>query len=160
MNQNSQIHSALKWITNILDRLEIPYQIVGGLAAICYGSTRTLHDIDMYVPGKSISKLQTEVQDYVEFGPAHHKGENWDLVLMKLNYHGQQIEIGDADHTKYFDSRTQQWTKEEINFNSSSIGEFEGIKLPVMPKQQLVEYKNRLNRKVDQIDLKGILHHE
>lgn len=134
--------------------MDIPYQIVGGLAAKCYGSTRPLHDIDLYVPSKEISKLEEELIEYIEFGPEHHQDENWDLVFMELRYNDQQIEVGDADNTKYFDSLSQRWIKEEVNFSASNIIEFEGIELPVMPKKALVRYKQRLNRKVDRIDIK------
>lgn len=153
MNKKTDIKTTLKWITNILNRLDIPYQIVGGLAAKCYGSTRPLHDIDFYVHGKEMSKLEEKLTKYIEFGPKQHQDENWDLIFMKLSYNGQQIEFGDADNTKYFDSQSQKWIKEEINFEESNLIEFEGIKLPVMPKQNLIEYKQRLNRQVDQIDI-------
>ena len=154
MNSKSDVYIALKWITDTLNLLDIPYQIVGGLAAKCYGSTRPLHDIDFYVPGKDISKLEEELTEYIEFGPEHYKDERWDLVFMKLSYNGQLVEFGDADNAKYFDSQSQRWIKEEINFSESNIIEFEGIELPVMPKKSLIQYKQRLNRKVDQIDIK------
>jgi len=153
MNKKSDFYKALKWLTDVLSHLHISYQIVGGLAAKCYGSTRPLHDIDLYVPGKDFSKLENEHIEYIEFGPKYHKDEHWDLDFMKLNYDGQEIEIGDADHTRYFDSQSCQWIKEEINFSGSNIIEFEGITLPVMPKQDLIKYKQRLNRKVDRIDI-------
>lgn len=154
MNEESDSNIALKWITDLLNRLDIPYQTVGGLATKCYGSTRPLHDIDFYVPGNEIPKLEKELTEYIEFGPAHHRDENWDLVFMKLNYNGYQIEIGDASRARYFDSQSQQWVKEEINFSESDIIEFDGINLPVMPKQDLMRYKQRLDRKVDRIDLR------
>ena len=153
MNKNSDFYIALKWITDILSRMDVPYQVVGGLAAKCYGSTRPLYDIDLYVPSKEISKLEEELTEYIEFGPGRHQDKNWDLVFMKLSYNDQQIEFGDADNNKYFDSQSQRWIKEEINFSESNIIEFEGIALPVMPKQALIEYKQRLNRKVDRIDI-------
>lgn len=156
MAKKSDFYIALKWITDILNRLEIPYQIVGGLAAKCYGSSRPLYDIDFYIPSKGISKLEEELTEYIEFGPERHKDEKWDLVFMKLKYDSQQIEFGDAGNAQYFDSHSQQWIKEEINFSDSTILEFEGIKLPVMPKEALVTYKQRLNRRVDRIDIKEI----
>lgn len=145
MDNNSPLHITLKWITDILNQLNIPYQVVGGLAAKCYGSTRPLHDIDFYVPSEGISKLEHELEDYLIFGPEHHQDENWDLVFMKLCYNGQQIEFGDADNTKYFDSQSQTWVREDINFKESNLVEFEGMELPVMPKQNLLAYKQRLN---------------
>lgn len=156
MDYISKTHKALKWIIGVLNRLEIPYQIVGGLAAKCYGSSRPLHDIDIYVPGKTMPKLSEELIDYIEFGPVHHKDENWDLVFLKLKYKGRQIEFGNADTAKYFDTKSNQWVNAKIDFYNSTEIEFEGLKLPVMPREQLIEYKRRLNRTVDQIDLKEL----
>jgi predicted nucleotidyltransferase len=91
MNKKSDFFIALKWITDMLNHLDIPYQIVGGLAAMCYGSTRPLHDIDFYVPGKDISKLEEELAEYIKFGPEQHQDENWNLVFMKLSYNGPVV---------------------------------------------------------------------
>ena len=67
--------------------------------------------------------------------------------------------IFDADSTTYFDSQSQRWIRVEINFSESNIERFEGIMLPVMPKQDLITYKQWLDRKVDRIDIKEMQHH-
>lgn len=41
--------AALHWIVGKLTSRNIPFAIVGGLAAIAYGSSRSLNDIDMDV---------------------------------------------------------------------------------------------------------------
>ena len=156
MNNKSNFLVALKWITDKLIELDIPYQIVGGLAAKCYGSTRPLHDIDFYIPGKYITILENELTEYIEAPPEHLNDENWDILFMKLRYNGQQIEFADADTARYYDSRSQLWIKQEINFTESTLIEFEGIELPVIPKQDLIQYKKRLDRKVDRIDIMEI----
>ncbi len=156
MDKISKVRNTLMWITEILNKMNIPYQVTGGLAAKCYGSTRDLHDIDIYVPNESISKLEQRLDRYLKFGLEHYRDENWDIVFMKLHYNGQQIEFGDADSAKYFDSQSQEWIKEEIIFEKSVLIEFEGIELAVMPKQQLIDYKQKLNRSVDQMDIKEI----
>lgn len=156
MTNRPDIQHTLAWITGILDRLEIPYQVAGGLAARCYGSERPLHDIDFYIPGSSFEKLQDKVSEYVEFGPRHYRDEHWDIIFMKLDYHGRQIEFGDADHTRYYDAHTEQWIREEVDFSASEMITCEGIELPVMPKQQLIDYKRRLNREVDRRDVNDI----
>ena len=156
MNLKSEFHIAFKWIIDTLHSLDISYQVVGGLAAKFYGSTRPLHDIDFYVPHESFSKLEQELKEHIVFGPKLHQDENWDLVFMKLNYKNQLIEFGDADNTKYFNSDSQRWVKEKIDFAEPNVIEFEGIEVNVMPRQKLIQYKQRLNRKVDQIDIREI----
>ncbi|MGD8428498.1 MAG: hypothetical protein PVH63_12775 [Balneolaceae bacterium] len=157
MQEKSSLVIAIKWIKGLLNRLTIPHQIAGGLAAKCFGSSRPLHDIDIYVPGSTLKKLETELQAYIEFGPAHYCDEHWELTFMKLNYKGQQIELADADDARYFNSVKNQWVEADIDFTQSVIIKFRGIKLPIMPKKDLIEYKQGLNRTVDQIDVREIL---
>src|SRR5690348_12670369 len=48
--KNKDTKSALHWIVNILKKLNINFQIAGGLAANIYGADRPLHDIDIDIP--------------------------------------------------------------------------------------------------------------
>lgn len=151
-----QIKRALEWITGILTRLDIPYQVTGGLAANLYGASRDIHDIDIYVPGEAMGKLEEELQTYIEFGPTHYTDRHWDLVFMSLDYSGQKIEFADADRVHYFDSENRRWVRKSIKFEKSETKEFHGIEVPVMPRDQLIDYKRRLNREVDRQDLSEI----
>ncbi|WP_319018089.1 hypothetical protein [Gallaecimonas mangrovi] len=45
-----QVTQALNWLTALLARQQLPYQIVGGLAAHLYGGSRPVADIDLYIP--------------------------------------------------------------------------------------------------------------
>lgn len=149
-----QPKKAVKWIVEILKRNRIPFQIVGGLAAKAYGAKRTLFDIDIYVPEKYMDKVVSETKKYIVWGPRHVKEKNWDLEYMKIIYAGQRIEIGSPEKTKLFDKGKRKWFQEKINFSKSEIKEVFGVKIPVMPKRQLILRKTRLGRKVDKIDLK------
>lgn len=130
--------------------------MVGGLAARCYGASRPLNDIDLYVPGSSWNQLQFELRDHIILGPIHHVDRHWNIIFMKVNYLGQQVELGDADHTWYFDHRSQRWVREQIRFSESVPIEYDGITLPVMPRTQLIAYKRRLGREVDRMDIRQI----
>jgi hypothetical protein len=147
---------ALRWIVDILNRHQVPFQIVGGLAARAYGATRLLHDIDLYIPMSRFPDIQPDVADYVIWGPEHQKDGHWDLVYVKIDYDGQRIEIGDGDNTKIYDAKTGSWIKQKIDFAGFEMIELYGVVVPVIPKQQLIKYKTILSREVDDMDLSQI----
>ena len=152
--------AALTWIVDILDKYGIPYQVEGGLAANCYGSTRKLVDIDIFIPSFGFDKISKDVKGYVDFGPVFHTGTHWRLVYQILNYCGQQIEICDAGKAKYLDTRNNTWIKRDIDFTKAeTIGIF-GISTKVIPKDDLLEYKSRVNREVDIIDIDQITNNQ
>lgn len=87
--KNNQAIDALRWVVNILDNNNIPYQIEGGLAAICYGATRELADIDIFIPNFSFEKISSLVKPYSQFGPDYYISDNWKLIYQILDYKGQ-----------------------------------------------------------------------
>jgi hypothetical protein len=74
-------HLALQWITNIIKKHNIPYQIAGGLAVRAYGSTRHLMDIDIDIPEQDFKNIIDDVRDFIAFGPDRFKSDTWDLYL-------------------------------------------------------------------------------
>src|SRR5438128_1635451 len=95
---------ALRWISEILQTHDIPYQVCGGLAARVYGSTRALNDIDLYMPIVRFEEIRTDVEMAITWGPAHEASTHWDLTYVKMRYAEQKIEIGDSEATSIFDS--------------------------------------------------------
>jgi len=147
---------AFKWIVDILNKHNVQFLVVGGLAAKAYGAVRELIDIDLYISGKNYDKIINDVKEFIVFGPGYHKGKQWHLIYLKLNYHDQIIEIGDADSTKILDENTQEWVKESPDLNGKKMEVF-GIEVPVIPKEKLIEYKMKLNRDVDKQDIKEMI---
>ncbi len=145
--------AALIWIVEILNKHGIPYQVEGGLAANCYGSTRELADIDIFIPSFGFDKISKDVEGYVDFGPALHTGTHWRLVYQVLDYRGQRIEICDAGKARYLDTANNTWIKRDIDFTEAETIEIFDISTRVIPKNDLIEYKSRVNREVDIIDI-------
>src|SRR3990167_5068683 len=102
---------ALIWITNILRRYSIPFQIAGGLAVRAYGSTRELMDIDIDISENDFEKIINEVKPFIIFGPAQFKDDKWDLFLLTLNYMGQEIDLSGAYTIKIYNNNTHVWEK-------------------------------------------------
>lgn len=148
--------AALKWITDILKKYQIPFQIAGGLAARAYGATRPLDDIDIDLPEPCFESIFAEISPYTTFGPARYKSELWDLYLLTLNYKGQPIDLSGANTVKIFNKVTGKWQKIPADFSKVETKKVLGLKVPIIPLTELIKYKTVLNREVDRIDVQQI----
>jgi len=144
---------ALIWITDILDKHKIPYQIEGGMAAICYGSTRELADIDMFIPSYGFEQIAADIKDHSVFGPASYFSSHWRLIYQVIIYHNQQIELCDASDAQYLNTLSNEWIDRIPDFSKAENLTMFGIPVKVIPKDDLIEYKSRLRREVDLIDI-------
>jgi hypothetical protein len=147
----------LIWIVELLRRLEVPFQAAGGLAAQAYGATRPLADLDFYVPTARLEDIARAAAPQVVRPPAHHQDDSWDLVFMKLEYEGHEVELAGAEGARVFDRQAGRWREAGIDFDASAECRVEGVSIPVMPMAQLVAYKRGLARDVDREDIAGIM---
>lgn len=148
--------AAFKWIVGILKKSSVPFQISGGFAARLYGSKRELADIDLGIPDNSFDTIYPEVKEYIIYGPEHYLDDEWDLKLMTLKYENQKIDIAGRDTIKIFDKERQTWVSAHRDLTVSEDIEVYGITVPVIPKQALIDYKKKINRKVDRLDVEAM----
>ena len=145
---------ALRWVVDLLGRHRVPFQAVGGLAARAHGATRPLVDLDFYLPLREVwPALLPEVGPFVTWGPEHYRDPHWDITFVKLSYGDQPIEFGDSTDSFFFDPAAGEWIRQTIDFTASEWREVLGVRVPVMPRAELVDYKRRLDRAVDRQDL-------
>lgn len=147
---------ALIWITDILKKHQIPFQISGGLAAIAYGANRALADIYIDIPDNKFDLIKDDVKPYIIYGSARFKSDKWDLILMTLNYQGQEIDLSGADSTYIFNEQTDEWVKLNEDLRVAPIKKVFDLDLPVIPLKSLIYYKKILAREVDLIDINQI----
>jgi len=133
----------LEWIVKIISINGINYQITGGLAANLYGSSREVYDIDIEVHDADVYKVYEVCKDYVIYGPERYMDDNFDLLLMTLDYGGQLIDVCGID-SMYIRGWLQL-----IDLNTSV--EINGMKVVLLA--DLIAYKKLLNREVDLIDV-------
>lgn len=149
----SDIQKAITWIIEFLEENKIPYIICGGLACIGYGSNRALHDIDFYVPKKDFAKVVEFGKDYISMSACRVQNINWDIEFVQFTYKGIKIEIGSDNNIKTCNRKNGGWFHEKIKFDKYSLINLYGRDLKVMNIEDLIEYKSRLLREVDKLDL-------
>lgn len=156
-NDPQKIGAALNWIVSLLNRHNVPYQIVGGLAAKAYGASRPLVDIDIYVPMEKAGAAIEEMRPYIAREPLPHHSDSWNLVYMALEYHDIWIELGDiSTNPQFYNRRDQRWEAQVIGFSRSNIMQLYGVEVAVMPKGELLNYKAMLERDVDHQDIREV----
>ena len=143
------------WIIKKLEENNVQYRISGGLAAQIYGYKRDLADIDIEVLEKDINKIYKQVKDFVIYGPAVYKDENWNLKLMTLKFQKQEIDIA-AFEAKIFNLETKRWVKKPGLFTDVKIKKIFDLDVPVENIKSLIKYKKILNRLVDIQDVKEL----
>lgn len=153
-NKNTEV--AFRWIVNILNKLNVPFQIAGGLAANLYGANRQLEDIDIDIPDEFFLLIKEEAKDFITYGPTQFKDDTWDIMLMTLNYEGQLIDFSGALNTKIFNKSKQEWQTCHVDFAKAEIKKCFGLNIPVIPKDELLYYKKIIARPVDLIDIEQI----
>ncbi|MBS0289286.1 MAG: hypothetical protein JSS07_04515 [Proteobacteria bacterium] len=152
----SNAKAALIWITDLLNELNVPFQIQGGLAAKAYGAKRDLVDIDIDIPYEGFNKIVDRVRPHIIYGPSQYKDDNWDLYLMTLSYEGQEIDLTDGKHVKVYNSITNEWIDFATDFSNSCYLDALGVKVPVIPRKDLIAYKKIVGRPVDLSDIQEI----
>lgn len=155
MSNARDIKRALEWIVGVLRKHQIPFQISGGCAAKIYGSQRELNDIDIDIPRDGFEKIIDDVKPFVIYGPSQYKDDKWDLYLMTLNYAGQEIDIG-SGNAKISTKDRKNWIHFDTDFSKVVNKEFLGITVPVIPKEELIEYKQLLDGDHQQVDIQSI----
>ncbi len=144
---------ALLWIVTELRAVKAKFEISGGLAAELQGSRRPLADIDIDVHEKTLKKLLPRVSEHVIFGPARYQDKQWDLYMMTLRYKTQLIDICGVEHTKIYDRKERNWMPLVNDFSKRNTRELFGLRLPVSTREELIAYKSKLKRLVDNIDV-------
>lgn len=149
--------SALKWITEILDKNTIPYKIGGGFAAHIYGSPREINDIDISLSGKDFDLILPNVKEYITAGPKHYLNEKWDCTTLSLNYHGQDIDLTDVDTLKMTNLEQTNWIQvKDIRLFENIIKDINGIKVSIMDPRDLIAYKKELGGEHQLIDIEAV----
>ena len=148
--------NALRWIISVFQKHHVDYQITGGLAAKIYGATRPLVDIDIDLSNESIKIIMDDIKPFLIYGPTRYQDEQWDILLLTLDYDGQLIDISGADDGLIYDKAKKEWVKCNVNFSIAIKKYVDDIPVSIINKNDLIKYKSELKRDIDLIDLAAI----
>jgi len=90
------------------------------------------------------------------WGPDRYKNPRWDLQLLRLNYDGQDIDLGGAFDTKLYDADKKEWVGSVVDFSKKREFEVDGLKIYVMDPYELIAYKKILSRDCDKKDVEAM----
>lgn len=148
--------AAFHWIVNQLQQRNIPFVLVGGLAANAYGTSRPLWDIDLDIPERFIPELAHELCDFLTFGPEHSIGEYCECQIVGFVYREQEIELSGAESLRIKDPSSQAWLPWPTDFSRVEYRPVFGITVPVMAREQFIAYKRLAGRNTDLLDVQEL----
>lgn len=145
---------ALKWIAGILNDHCVPYRVGGGTATHLYGSGRSVNDIDVSVSGTDFAHIIPLVHEYIVAGPKQYVNEKWDCTTLSLNYHGQDIDLTDADTLLMRSGDDSRWIKNKDLYEKwpDVVKNVDGVAVTLMNPRVLCEYKQHLSGEHQQFD--------
>lgn len=149
---------ALRWITSLMEDNKIPYLICGGFAAFAYGSKRAINDIDLIVSEENFDQVVNLGKAYIS-KPAkrYFEGtEGWHVKYVQFKFGEIKIEVGSSKDVEIFDTTQKKWVALQVDFSKIEYRSINEINLPLMAKEDLINYKKRLARPVDLYDIKAI----
>jgi hypothetical protein len=145
--------AALKWIVEELELRDIPFALVGGVAANAYGTTRPLNDIDIDVTEEFLPVLARELEPFKTFGPERSISDCFDCQLLGFSYKGQEIELSGAEKLLIKDTSSKKWVSWPTDLSKVEKRTILGLNVPVMARKQLIEYKRLAGRDTDLMDV-------
>ena len=147
---------AMAWLADLFRDQDVRYAAAGGLAARSWGATRPLVDLDCFVNGEDLGRIETDLAPYVVRPLTKLTDDHWDLSFMRLEYAGIPLELSVAEGARYREAATGEWHDACPTFSACPERELLSVKLRIMDRDDLVEYKRRVDRAVDRADVTAI----
>lgn len=150
----NKITNTLNWLIDIFSRNNVKFRIWWWFAVNLYWWNRPTADIDIDLFEEDIIKILPEIKEYITFWFWNYTDEEWDLNMVTLNYNWQEVDLCWIENVKIFNRNN--WKFEELHTDLSELNYivFQWLNLPVMKKEELIEYKSKVLRNVDIEDLK------
>ncbi len=153
----SEQKEVLTFLVKILRDNAIEFQAGGGLAAIAYGATRPLYDIDLEIYKKDVDTVRELLKEYIIEDWNNDTGgpdDEFDLWMMTLKIKEVSVDINQVEGSRVR-SKGGGWVAQpEVMRAEMKI--VEGIEVPAQNKDELIAYKKILARETDLEDVQQI----
>lgn len=151
---SEQQKAAIKYLVDLLNKNNIPYQTTGGFASICYGAKRPLYDIDIDVNKRYIPLLQKLLKQYIIDDYHHYQDDHFDIYMIRAEINNVSIDISQIENA-YCLKKGNKF-KMNSNIANSCIVNILGMNIRVQDIDELIEYKLTVGRDTDLLDVKEI----
>lgn len=148
--------AALRWVCGLLDECAIPFQLTGDLAAAAYGAARPVRSLELFIAAEHVPALLRGAAEHVVDYPWRRRDDAWDRVALSLLHEGVTIDVCVVEASRFKEAATGEWRDAHIDLRSSETLKAWGVEAPVMPREQLLDQKRRLDRETDRQDLRHL----
>ena len=148
--------AALRWVCALLDECAIPFQVTGDIAAAAYGVARPIRSLELFIAAEHAPALLRRAEEHVVDYPWRRRDDAWDRVALSLFFDGVTIDVCIAEAARFREAATGAWRDAAIDPAASVTVQVRGVEVPVMPREQLLDQKRRLDREIDRRDVRDI----
>ena len=149
--------AALRWVCDLLDGCAIPFQVTGDVAAAAHGATRPIRRVELFIAAEHVPALIRAAREHVVDYPWRRRDEAWDGVALSLSHGGTTIDVCVAEAARFREAATGEWREAAVDPAAAVTRTIWNVTVPVMPLEQLLKQKRRLDREVDRQDVCDIL---
>ena len=148
--------AALRWVCGLLDECAIPFQLTGDVAAAAYGAPRPVRSLELFIAAEHVPALLRGAEEHVVDYPWRRRDAAWDRVALSLSFDGLTIDVCVVEAARFKEAATGAWRDAAIDPAASVTVRVRDVEAPVMPREQLLDQKRRLDREVDRQDLRHL----
>lgn len=157
--------AALRYIVPLLKKYNFRWCISGGFACFVYGVKRPIPDIDIDIEAdKNDGKFRRFLDDIERFTTLPFQrwitnDKNYDNWVMEVTIQGQVLSICTTKNLKLLNRESGKY---ELFYKTGipdpTIVAFEGLKLPLSPKEWVIKMKEALAKKkaIDNSDIRNM----
>ena len=140
---------ALKRVLEFLDRNQIRYMVIGGIANAIYGRPRVTLDADLKISTGELGLKEVRRRAEAEFKPFHRPwlGEHESRHIIALEVMPDMV----------VDLLVALFPYEEIAIERATLVEYEGLSIRTCTAEDLIIHKAISNRLKDWLDIEGII---